>query len=241
MQGQVFFISGIDTGIGKTVVTGLMARWLRSAGRDAITVKMVQTGNDGFSEDLDAHRAIAGQPRFREDGLGLTAPQIFKFPSSPELAARMEGRSVDLKAIADAIAKCAASHDFVLVEGAGGLAVPLTRDTLAVDFAAAQKWPLVLVASGRLGSINHIILSLEAAKSRGMQVAGVVYNWCADADPVIDVDTPEVTRRALLRLGYPPVVVKVGRCSRPSDVEHLGIDFGALVPEAFKRTHREAD
>ena len=158
--GHVYFISGIDTGVGKTVVTGLMARWLRAAGRDVITVKMVQTGNTVFSEDLDSHREIAGMPRFREDDLGLTAPQIFAFPSSPELAARLEGRTVDLEKISHAVATCAAAHEVVLVEGAGGLAVPLTADTLAVDFAAAQGWPLILVASGRLGSINHIILSL---------------------------------------------------------------------------------
>jgi len=228
--GYVYFISGIDTGVGKTVVTGLMARWLHASGHDVITVKMVQTGNTGFSEDLDAHRALADMPRFREDDLGLTAPQIFAFPSSPELAARLEGRTVDLEKIAHAVATCAAAHEVVLVEGAGGLAVPLTADTLAVDFAAARGWPLILVASGRLGSINHIILSLEAAKARGMSVAGVVYNWCADADPFIDADTPLVTRRALTRLGYPPVIVKVRKQVRPvfslSDVDFSPLFVG---------------
>ena len=78
-MGKAYFVSGIDTGIGKTAVTGLMARWLASQRRDVITVKMVQTGNDGFSEDLDMHRAIMGAGKFREDLEGLTAPQIFKF------------------------------------------------------------------------------------------------------------------------------------------------------------------
>ena len=227
MAGRVFFVSGIDTGVGKTVVTGLLARWLRASGRDAITVKMVQTGNTGFSEDLDAHRALAGMPRLAEDDLGLTAPQIFSFPSSPELAARLEGRTVDLEKIAQSVATCAAAHEVVLVEGAGGLAVPLTADTLAVDFAAAQGWPLILVASGRLGSINHIILSLEAAKARGMSVAGVVYNWCDGVDSVIDADTPAVTRRALERLGYPPVVVKVAKQVRPV-LPLSAVDFSPL-------------
>ena len=225
--GHVYFISGIDTGVGKTVVTGLMARWLRAKGRDVITVKMVQTGNTGFSEDLDAHRALAGMPRLPEDDLGLTAPQIFAFPSSPELAARLEGRTVDLEKIAHAIATCAAAHEVVLVEGAGGLAVPLTADALAVDFAAAQGWPLILVASGRLGSINHIILSLEAAKARRMSVAGVVYNWCDGVDPMIDADTPAVTRRALERLGFPPVVVKVAKQVRPV-LPNSDVDFSPI-------------
>ena len=231
MSGRVYFISGIDTGVGKTVVTGLMARWLRATGRDVITVKMVQTGNTGFSEDLDAHREFAGMPRLAEDDLGLTAPQIFTFPSSPELAARLEGRMVDLEKIAHAVTTCAAAHEVVLVEGAGGLAVPLTADTLAVDFAVAQGWPLILVASGRLGSINHIILSLEAAKTRGMSVAGVVYNWCPDADSTIDADTPVVTRRTLERLGFPPVLIKVSKQVRPVLTPLSEIDFAPLFAQ----------
>ena len=106
-MGKTYFVSGIDTGIGKTAVTGLMARWLASRGRDVITVKMVQTGNDGFSEDLDMHRAIMGAGKFREDIEGLTAPQIFKFPSSPLLAASLEGKTVDADEIARSVRLCA--------------------------------------------------------------------------------------------------------------------------------------
>ena len=82
-MGKVYFVSGIDTGVGKTVVTGLMARALAAGGRDVITVKFVQTGNVGGSEDIDVHRAICGGHRFPEDEAGLTAPPVFRFPSSP--------------------------------------------------------------------------------------------------------------------------------------------------------------
>ena len=211
MAGTTYFVSGIDTGIGKTMVTGLMARRLAESGRDVITVKMVQTGNDGLSEDLEAHRAMCGGERFREDEQGLTAPQIFSFPSSPLLAARREGRSVDPDAITGSVAMCAMKHDIVLVEGAGGLAVPLTEDTLAIDLAADNEWPLILVSCGRLGSINHTLLSIEAAKSRRMSIAGVVWNWCEGVDPEIDDDAVESVKRDLSRLGYPPVVVRVPR------------------------------
>ena len=196
MSGKVFFVSGIDTGIGKTMATGLMARSLAAAGHDVITVKLVQTG---------------GGIRFPEDGEGLTAPQIFKFPSSPLLAAALEGRTVDVEAISRAVRECAARHEIVLVESAGGLDVPLTEDMLSVDLAAREGWPLVLVSCGRLGSINHTLLSLEAAKARGMRVAGVVWNWCDGADPEIDADSVETTRRYLSRWGFPPVVVRVPR------------------------------
>jgi len=220
VDGKVFFVSGIDTGIGKTMTTGLMARSLAAAGRDVITVKLVQTGNDGFSEDIDAHRAICGGARFPEDDEGLTAPQIFKFPSSPLFAAALEGRTVDVEAISRAVRECAARHEIVLVESAGGLDVPLTGDLLSIDLAAREKWPLVLVSCGRLGSINHTLLSLEAAKARGMSVAGVVWNWCADADPKIEADSLETIRCYLSRWGFSPAVVRVPR-----------FDIGGPYPE----------
>ena len=208
-MGRAYFISGIDTGIGKTVATGLMARHLRRAGVDAITVKMVQTGCNGFSEDLEAHREMCGGERFPEDAAGLTAPQIFNFPSSPSLAARLEGRVVDLKAITAAVDACAAAHEVVLVEGAGGLAVPLTDDVLAVDFAAERGWPLILVTCGRLGSVSHTLLSLEAARARGMRVAGIAFNWSPGADKTIEEDA---VREILMRAnpgGLPPPLARI--------------------------------
>ena len=225
-MGKAYFVSGIDTGIGKTMVTGLMARNLAKQGRDVITVKMVQTGCDGRSEDLEVHRKIAGDVRFDEDERGLTAPQIFKFPSSPLLAASLEGRAVDPDAIARAVRQCAARHEIVLVESAGGLDVPLTGSLLSVDLAAAEHWPLVLVTCGRLGSINHTLLSLEAAKMRRMKVAGVVHNWCDGADPAIDRDAARTTLRHLSRMGYPPVVLRVPKF----DLEgpYPEIDFSEL-------------
>ncbi len=231
MTGTVFFVTGIDTGIGKTVATGLLARFLERRGADWITVKMVQTGNVGFSEDLDAHRAMAGRGRFPEDDEGLTAPQIFRFPSSPLLAARLEGRTVDLGAIAAAVTECARRHRVVLVEGAGGLCVPLTEDTLAADVAAAEGWRAILVSCGRLGSINHTLLSLEALRARGIPLAGVIYNFHPDADPTIDRDTPADIRRHLRRMGFPDVLVRVPRVV--PGAPYPDVDFSPLFPGLF--------
>ena len=220
--GHVYFISGIDTGVGKTVVTGLMARWLRASGYDVITVKMVQTGNTGFSEDLDAHRALADMPRLAEDDLGLTAPQIFKFPSSPLLAARLEDRTVDLDKISSSVTACAKNRDVVLVESAGGLDVPLAEDTLTSDFVVSRGWPLILVTCGRLGAINHALLSLDAAKARGIPVAGVVHNSHFSSDPRLDEDAVGAIRRHMARLGLPPALVRiptVGPFAPPPDID----------------------
>lgn len=208
---KVHFVSGIDTGVGKTVATGLMARWLAAQGVDAITFKLVQTGNVGFSEDIEEHRRICGGKRFPEDDAGLTAPQIFRFPSSPMLSASLEGKTVDLAAITRAVDEVSSRHEVTLVESAGGLDVPLTEDTLSIDYAASRGWPLILVTCGRLGSINHALLSIEAALRRGMRVSGVIHNWCAEADPRIDTDAAETVRRKLAAWGCPPVVVRIPR------------------------------
>ena len=222
--GRVYFVSGIDTGVGKTVATGLMARHLANRGIDAITVKMVQTGCDGFSEDLGEHRRLCGISQLPEDCEGLTSPQVFKFSASPLLAARLEGATVDLGLIRSSVAECARRRDIVLVEGAGGLLVPLAGDVMSADFAAGEKWPLVLVTCGRLGSLNHTLLSLEAAAARGMRVAGVVYNWCPDADPTIDADTENEVRRGLRRLGFDAPVVRVPRL----DGDIPDVDFSEI-------------
>ncbi len=222
---KTYLISGIDTGIGKTVATGLMAKSLAARGIDVITMKMVQTGNDGFSEDLEAHRALSGLARFPEDDFGLTAPQIFKFPSSPLLAAGLEGRTVDLGRIADAVRTCSGKHDVTLVESAGGLDVPLTKDILTADFAAEQGWQVVLVTCGRLGAINHALLSLDAAKLRELKVAGVVHNTFFSSDPRLDADARDAILRHLERLGYPPVLVSMPGVSAASAPD---IDFSEI-------------
>ena len=207
-MGKVFFISGIDTDVGKTVVTGLMARALHKSGVRVITVKMVQTGNIGYSEDLQRHRALMGVAAFPEDSMGLTAPQIFAFPSSPHLAARLEGKKVDLRRIEACVRTLAERYELVLVEGAGGLAVPLTEHLLTVDFVAAQGWELILVSSGKLGSLNHTLLSIEAAVTRGIKVRGVAYNFCSCADPVIDEESPRMIQLALRQAGQRDTLVR---------------------------------
>ncbi len=228
---SVYFISGIDTGIGKSVAVGMMARDLHARGKRVITMKLVQTGNDGFSEDLDKHRAMMSVPRFPEDEAGLTAPQIFRFPSSPHLAAKLEGRKLDLDTIRRAVAEVSNRYEFVLLEGAGGLAVPLTEDLLTIDFAAELGCPLILVTSGRLGSLNHTILSIEAAANRNMRIAGVVYNRFPKADPIIDGDSPRMIRKYLKRHGMPETVVDLPEVHEPLPE----VDFSAIfTPEATK-------
>ncbi|KRG80687.1 dethiobiotin synthetase [Stenotrophomonas daejeonensis] len=190
MKGQVVFVSGIDTEIGKTVVTGWLARQWREAGVDVITQKLVQTGCVGASDDILLHRRIMGCGLFDEDRDGHTMPALYAYPASPHLAARLEGRSLDLEAIDRATAHLCERYETVLVEGAGGLMVPLTEQLLTIDYVARRGWPLLLVTSGRLGSINHTLLSLEAIAARGIALHGIAWNGRDDGnDEVIAAES----------------------------------------------------
>ncbi len=228
MAGKVYFVSGIDTGVGKTIAVGAMAKSLAASGRDVITMKMVQTGCRGFSEDIDEHRRLMGSKVFAEDESGLTAPQIFSFPSSPYLSARLEGKVVDTARIATAVAQCAGAHELVLVEGAGGLCVPLTEELLTADFVAREGWPLILVACGRLGAINHTLLSLEAASARGMRLAGIVYNDFFSEDPRLDEDALAAIARHSRRLGLAANIVRLARLAGVAQGPEPGATFAEI-------------
>lgn len=200
MTAPVYFISGIDTGIGKTYATGYLAKLWNQQGIRTITQKLIQTGNSGLSEDIEQHRQIMQMGWFPEDDSRLTMPEIFSYPASPHLAAKIDGRAVDFAKISQATQQLAERYDAVLLEGAGGLMVPLTDSLLSIDYAAEKNFPVILVSSGRLGSINHTILSLEALKSRGLQLHALAYNLSAESqDALISKDTAEYLKAYLAK------------------------------------------
>lgn len=177
LESGVYFITGIDTDAGKSYVTGYLAREIAALpGRRIITQKFVQTGCQGVSEDIITHRRLMGIDLLPEDLDYTTCAQVFSYPCSPDLAARIDGRVLDLHAITEATAVLSSRYDTVLVEGAGGLMVPLADDYLTADYVVEHDLPVVLVSSARLGSINHTLLTLEVCRSRGIRVAAVAYN-----------------------------------------------------------------
>lgn len=188
-MGETIFVSGIDTDAGKSYCTGWWARRMAENGKRVITQKFIQTGNDKFSEDIDVHRRLMECGMLPEDLDHTTAPVIFSYPCSPQLAARIDGREIPLEVIDESTRRLAASYDTVLIEGAGGLMVPITDTMFTIDYVADRKLPLALVVHGGLGSINHAILSLEAIKARGIRLHTLLYNTYYDTDPVIAADT----------------------------------------------------
>ncbi|MDE6314906.1 MAG: dethiobiotin synthase [Muribaculaceae bacterium] len=189
-NSKVIFVSGIHTDAGKSYATGWLASRIMAQGRSVITQKFIQTGNSGLSEDIAVHRRLMGTEFHARDLDHTTAPLIFSYPCSPQLAAEIDGRDIDLTEVDRATSILAAEFDTVLVEGAGGLMVPVTDDFFTIDYVASRRLPLCLVTNGSLGSINHTVLSLEAVKARGITLDSVIYNQFFDSqDQRIAADT----------------------------------------------------
>lgn len=193
------FITGIDTDAGKSYATGWIARGMIDAGINVVTQKFVQTGNTDFSEDIDIHRKLMDTGMLPEDRLHTTAPEIFTYPASPDLAARIDGRELDLNAISDATDALEEKYGNVLIEGAGGLMVPLKGEYLTIDYMCEHNLPAILVTNGRLGSINHTLLALSALRNAGIRLFAVIYNSHFDKDKIICEDTRNYIRQWLDR------------------------------------------
>jgi dethiobiotin synthetase len=206
-KGKIFAITGIDTDIGKTVVTGLLAKGLLKQGKKVITAKAVQTGCTGISADIVYHRKITGQPILDEDQDGTTCPYVYDIPCSPHLAANIAKDTIEPDKIVERIEKLRDRYDIVLLEGAGGLFVPLTIDLLMIELFRQQNWPIILVSSARLGSLNHTLANLEALKSRSMILRGIVYNHYGQDDMRILQDSRSVIEEYCKRYGYSCPVV----------------------------------
>lgn len=188
MTGNIIFISGIGTNVGKSFATGWLANKLSATGKNVITQKMIQTGNTDVSEDIIVHRRIMKMEYNEYDENHITAPVIFTYPASPHLAAAIDHSIIDFKKIDQATEILASKYDVVLIEGAGGIMVPLTQDLLTIDFIKEHDYPVALVTNGSLGSINHTILSFEALKARNIKLLYVIYNSFFDEDNIIAAD-----------------------------------------------------
>lgn len=190
------FVTATGTGVGKTVVAASIVAALRARGERAVPFKPVVTGTDepvdpDWPPD-DALLAAAADMRAED----VTAAR-FGPPVSPHFAAELAGTPLDPALLRGAFDARAAEAETVIVEGVGGLLVPLTRDYLVRDFAVDLGLPLVIAASPGLGTINHTLLTLEAARGAGLRVAGVVMTPWPDTPSVMEEDN----RATIARLG----------------------------------------
>jgi dethiobiotin synthetase len=194
-------VTGTDTGVGKTVVSAAIVALLRRRGADVAAMKPAETGRAPGDATSDAAllRAAAGG----RDPIHLVRPVLLPEPLAPWVAAERAGTPIDLARLDDAFARLTEGRGAVVVEGAGGLLVPLRRD-LAYD-GLFRRWglDLVIVAGNRLGVLNHALLTLRAARAAELHVRGIVLNALSPATSDVAEDT---NLRALRGLAGIPVL-----------------------------------
>ncbi len=180
---RTFFITGTDTGVGKTFFCAGLAKELYSRKINILCQKWVTSGTGQVSEDLLFCYEIMGRrDRACRNG-SLEAPYTFSYPASPHLAAQKEGRHIDVTRLMASTDKLSQECDILLIEGVGGLLVPITKSLLLADFVKRFSMPAIVVARAGLGTINHTLLTIEAMKARSIPLAGLVFN---DLEPGSD-------------------------------------------------------
>jgi dethiobiotin synthetase len=182
------FITGTDTGVGKTRVAAMLVRALRAAGVDAVGFKPICCGG---REDAEVLAEASGGAVALND----VNPVWLRPPVAPYTAAMIEGRMVDVALVREKFAQLRAAHAAVITEGAGGWLVPVARDFSMADLAAEFALPVLVVAANRLGVINHTLLTVAAIRARGLRCAGVLLNR---VQPPADDDAAVVTNAGVL-------------------------------------------
>ncbi len=233
-EAKALFVTATGTGVGKTFVACAIAAALRASGRDVGVMKPVATGcrysgdtklncGDKASRMRNTQRQLSiVSPEYRlesedsraliaasgaSDAMELVTPVAFEPPLAPTAAARASGGEVDLARVLDAYRELEGRHEFLIVEGIGGLLVPLGDGYTVRELARDFGCPLVIVARDGLGTINHTALTVEAAASAGLEVRGVVLNRTPEmaADLSCATNAEEIERlagvRVLARLG----------------------------------------
>jgi dethiobiotin synthetase len=211
------FVTGTGTEVGKTVVAAVIARELLVKG---VRVAVFKPAVTGLADDAEPDHALLRRAASSAQADAEIAPYRYRAPVSPHLAAEQEGERIDPGLLLQAAQRAAADADALVCEGVGGLLVPLTLGYLVRDLARDLGFPLVVAASPGLGTINHTLLTLEAARSLGLEVAAVVFTpWPQRPGPVLASN-----REAIERLGAVPTrVLPRLDLARPEAWPRLGL------------------
>lgn len=237
MKTRGIFVTGTDTGVGKTFVTAGLLSMLRKSGIDAVPMKPVQTGCHGparsrTAPDADFALRTADLKPSRRD-YRLHCPYMFMTPCSPHLAARLEKRCISPPTIVKAFETLAGRHDFVVVEGAGGLLVPIHERYTMADLASQLRLPALLVARAGLGTINHTLLSVAELRRRRIPIQAIVVNQHVGGKTGgIEEDNVATIRRLS---GVPcvlhvPFAGRTGKTMTPRQLRTCSTAMAELIP-----------
>jgi len=212
---SALFITGTDTGVGKTFVACALARAFRERGRRVAVMKPVETGVEGEPADALALRGAA-DPAPLDD----ICPYRLRAPLAPAVAARLEGVTIDVARLVALVARRRQEADVLLVEGAGGLVVPLDARTTYAELAARAGLPLLIVGANRLGVINHCALTARVAAAAGLAVRGFVLSQPAPTTDASAATNAEAiaTLTGLRRVGVLP------HCTEPAAARTFDLD-----------------
>ena len=225
------FITGTDTGVGKTFFACALAAYLKDSGYKVGVMKPAETGCDTGDGKFTPADAVALKEAAGCDvSLEKICPYQFREPLAPSVAAEREGRQIHIDRLMDTYYEISSAHDITLVEGAGGLMVPLLPSYTYADFARVLKLPVIVVAANKLGVINHLLLTLEHASCKGLQVLGYVLNQL-DSTPSLAAET---NREALFSLTGVPCLGELFYEIEPKGAvaaigEHLDFSFLATL------------
>lgn len=207
-----FFITGTDTGVGKTFFTKGLASALRQRGMRVGVMKPVETGCGPPEKRHPADALTLATAAGNDFDLACICPYQFEAPLAPEVAAHLEGQEIDSQIIVSAYQTISSQCDITLVEGAGGLMVPISHSYTMADLASDLQAPLLLVIDSKLGAVNHTLLTLETAASHNLEVRGYVLNQVSP-----EADLASETNAELL--------------SRHTDIPCLGAISWSPVPD----------
>ena len=219
MPNNTLFVTGTDTSVGKTFFCARFLEFLKDRKIQAGYQKWVATGSEsGVPEDLVLCLEAAGISADPEL-IVKQVPYSFSFPASPHLAAEMENRDVEAEVILQNYRNLAARYELLIVEGVGGLMVPLNRDLLLVDLLARFQIKTLVMARSGLGTLNHTLLTLEALRKREIPVLGVIFS---DLEKGEDERLVQDNLRTVAEIG---LVRVFGRLKRFQDTEKARVSF----------------
>lgn len=229
------FVTGTDTDIGKTIVTAALLNLLRTGGCDAVPMKPVQTGcpkRNGKLQDLDLAtcRRLTGLPA---DHTGEHPAGVYRYlaPCSPHLAARGANVQIDTKPILETYSTLTKNHDCVLVEGAGGVLVPLNMETTMLNLMQQLALPVVVTAHPGLGTINHTLMTVDVLKRAGLTVCGIVF---CETQPTVWGDIEQDNWKTIEHFGNVPVLGRVPFVSPLNDDSFGPQDFQMALQHKLK-------
>lgn len=213
---KAVFITGTDTGTGKTLVTGCLAKYFFDRGHNVITQKWIQTGCDSLaSSDMALHLKIMGRKEAAiKEYLPYAAPHMFKPACSPHLACKIEKKRISADKIINSFKFLSKKFDFIIVEGIGGALVPFTEKSLVIDIVKDLGLPVLIVAGNKLGAINHTLLTIEALRARKIKILGLIFNDMEKKNSPVLEDNPRIIKaltgqRVFGRLPWEPAHKKL--------------------------------